>query len=64
MDEDTLDLIARLNAIEYLLGVAICYGHINARHTPEQIRMLHEQIVQGLQTQSLATTRDPALSDI
>jgi hypothetical protein len=53
MNEEVLDPAARLSAIEYLIGVAISYGHINARHTPEQIQQLHDMCVETLQRQSL-----------
>lgn len=63
MNEDMLDLVARINAIERLVGLAISFGHVNARHTPEQIQQIHETCVETLQRQSLVQGDDPALSD-
>jgi hypothetical protein len=64
MTEAELQLQARLNAIEYLIGVALSFAHVNAKHNVEQVRELHKIILENLRTQSLYVGHDPVMSDI
>jgi hypothetical protein len=62
MTEAELQLQARLNAMEYLIGVAHSFARVNAKHNVEQ--ELHKIIVENLRTQSLYVGHEPTMSDM
>jgi hypothetical protein len=63
MTEEEIKLQARLSAIEYSISLSLALTYENAKISAEQVRLLHEWILERLRVQPLYHGSDPAISD-
>jgi hypothetical protein len=63
MDQKEIKLIARLGAIEYMIGQLSRMVYLSVGATPEIVEKSHEKLREYLRTMPMPPT-DPAISDL
>jgi hypothetical protein len=62
-EEERMDLVARLRAIEHVLSFALASNYLLAKLPDDKVDFLHKTALATLTTAAPFQTNDPAISD-